>query len=70
MKKDMHVDQCRCVETDVQNDAVRWGGRGGWGLEALSPVISDAKHQDKDSVKNWDNLGSAGKSAKVSLSLA
>ena len=54
----------------MQNDAVRWGGRG-WGLQALSPVISDAKHQDKDSVKNWDNLGPAvGMSAKVSLSVA
>ena len=48
----------------------RGGEGGGWGLQALSPVISDAKHQDKGSVKNWDNLGSAGKSAKVSLSLA
>ena len=48
---------------------MRWRGRG-WGLQALSPVISDAKHQDKGSVKNWDNLGSAGKSAKVSLSPA
>ena len=46
------------------------GREGGGGPQALSPVISDAKHQDKDSVKNWDNLGSAGKSAKVSLSLA
>ena len=60
----------------MQNDAVRCGGRGGrgegggWGPQALSPVISDAEHQDKGSVKNWDNLGSAGKSAKVSLSAA
>ena len=63
------MDECPCLETEVQNDAVRWRGRG-WGLQALSPVISDAKHQDKGSVKNWDNLGSAGKSAKVSLSPA
>ena len=54
----------------MQSDAERWRGGGGWGPQALSPVISDAKHQDKSPVKNWDNLGSAGKSAKVSLSLA
>ena len=55
------------------NDA-RGGGReggGGRGPQALSPVISDARHQDKESVKNWDNLGPAvGMSAKVSLSVA
>ena len=52
------------------NDA-RGGRREGAGPQALSPVISDARHQDKESVKNWDNLGPAvGMSAKVSLSVA